>query len=161
MNNDDLRTALRNANPNPDTPQFGQDPDLDAIFATVIARLDLVGEAGPAVWESITAPIEATPTEANTDEQLGDGPTVDYLQQRPDESDEPSVRKGWSGVVAAVAATILVVVGVVVVVGVAERDSGDVVTDQASSPTVADPVSPPQVANPGPSLTVVDSLGYR
>ena len=70
--------------------------------------------------------------EAEADEQRGDDVMVDYLQQRPDKSDAPSERKGWAGVVIAVAATILVVVGVVIV---ADGNSGNVVTDPVSSPT--------------------------
>ncbi len=57
----------------------------------------------------------------------------DYLWQS-DDSAAPTQRKRWIGVVAAVAATILVAVGVL---AVAERDGEDV--DPALSPSVTDP----------------------
>ena len=80
----------------------------------------------PSVW-----------ADAEPDEHRGDDLMVDYLQQRPDRTKEPSEQKGWISVLVVVAATILVVVGVVVV---ADGDSGNVVTDPASSPSADDSV---------------------
>ncbi len=102
--------------------------------------------------------IEHSPVPPVPDPQRGDDLMVDYLHQRPDGSEASSERKGWPGVVAAVAATILVVVGVVVV---ADGDSGDVVTDPASTPSVTDPLPPAAESDTGPPVSVTESLGYR
>ena len=103
----------------------------------------------PDVWGSLAASVDSA--EAETDERCGDDLMIDYLQLRPDDSDLPSERKRWSGVVVGVAATILVVVGVVVA---ADGNSGDVVTDPASSPNVEEPTSAP---NPAPPTTTPSS----
>ncbi len=102
--------------------------------------------------------IEHSPVPPVPDPQRGDDLMVDYLHQPPDGSEASSERKGWAGVVAAVAATILVVVGVVVV---ADGDSGDVVTDPASTPSVTDPLPPAAESDTGPPVSVTESLGYR
>jgi hypothetical protein len=84
-------------------------------------------------------------------EQEADGPRDDPLMFNSgwsvDESTAPSDRKQWIGALSAVAATILVVAGVIVV---ANRDTGDVVPSSAG---VADPVSSP--AEPGPTVTLL------
>ena len=104
--------------------------------------------------------IEHSPVPPVPGPLRGDGPMVDYLQQRPDGRDAPSEPKGWRGAVLAVAVTILVLVGVVVAV---DRNGGDVVTDPASEPSAPDPVTTPTVTVPesSPSPTLVDALGYR
>ena len=110
----------------------------------------------------LVAPVDTAVDSAGVEADVprGDDLTVDYLQQRPDGSDAASEQKRWRGVVVAVAATILVVVGVVVV---ADGNSGDVVTDPASEPSATDPVATPTVTVPdsGPSPILVDALGYR
>ena len=91
--------------------------------------------------------IEHSPVPLLSDPQHGDDLMVDYLQQRPDESDASAERKGWSGVVVAVAATILVVVGVVVV---ADGNSDEAATDSSSPASMADPSLSLGVADPVP-----------
>jgi hypothetical protein len=68
-----------------------------------------------------------------------DDPAVRHLRQPPWDDDAQSRRKGWSGVVLAVAATVLVVVGVVVV---ADGDRGEEELEPTSS-SLTDPVAAP------------------
>ena len=118
-----------------------------------IVTPDQSGSQAASVDTAIQA-VEAEPAERPVDDLM-----VDYLQQRPDEGDAPSEQKRWSGVVVAVAATILVVVGVVVV---ADGNSGDVVTNPASSPAATDPVPSPSAADPVVAPSVLDPVsGYR
>jgi hypothetical protein len=95
--------------------------------------------------------------DAEPDEQLGDEPTVDYLRQ-PGESTAATQQKKWSGVVLAVAATILVVVGVVVV---ADGNSGEVVTDPASSPGVVDSASSNELSPAPEDQSVLGEVGRQ
>jgi len=88
----------------------------------------------------------ADPMQTETLDRIDDL-MVDYLQEQPDGSTAPAVRNRWSGVVGAVAAMFLVVVGVVVV---ADRNSGEVTSDPSSSPTVADPAASAGLADPLP-----------
>lgn len=92
--------------------------------------------------------LSERPAETSPGDRPGDDLVVDYLQPRPDGNHAPAGRKRWTGVVTAVAATVLVVVGVVVV---ADGNSGDVVTDPASSPNVTDPDVTPSVLDPSSS----------
>ncbi len=135
------------------------------------------GDASNRDNPSLGQPVEA-------DEHPGDRSSVDVLWEdvgRP----APSERGRWSGVAMAAAATILVVVGVVLV---ADGNDSGLVTEPASSsveadpvpsssisepassaaesdpvprPSVADAVPPPDVSESGPPPSVVDSLGYR
>ena len=91
-----------------------------------------------------------------------DGLTVIDLS-RPDEFGAPPARNRWRAV-AAVAAAVLVVGGVIVVT---DRESGVVETDPVSAPVTVGPVPSPTVTVPDPSgeselissPTVTDSLG--
>jgi hypothetical protein len=92
------------------------------IMALVI---ELAESAPPAPsYHQLEEVIDA---DAEAVKGIGDDLTVDYLPRR-DESSGPRKQGRWVGAVLAVAA-ILVVVGVVV----ADRNSGEVVTSQASS----------------------------
>ena len=98
------------------------------------------------------------------DDALQEPPSSDYVPQAepstaPDEITTHPKRKLRVSVVAAVAAAILLVVGIAVVL--TDGNSDDVVTDSDSSPRVADPVAPPGEAEPVPLSSVVDALGYR
>ena len=98
------------------------------------------------------------------EDALQEPPISDYLPQAepstaPDEITTHRKRKLRVSVVTAVAAAILLVVGIAVVV--ADQGSNDVLTDSDSSPSVADPVSPPGQAEPALPTGVVDALGYR
>jgi|GEM_PF-1096643 len=87
------------------------------------------------------------------EEQRVDGPRVDVLLEDV-ERPAPSERGRWSGVAMAVAAAILVVVGVVVV---ADGNGGEVRIGPASVPGATDPAgSSPDAADPVavPSVTV-------
>ena len=113
-------------------------PDLDQqlrAYFDVLAEevennvISRGGRSDMALLDHHDGPI--APQKLSKPEQTSaDDLIVDYLQQRPDESDTPTEHKRWFGVVVAVAATILVVVGVVVV---ADGNSGDVVADPAAS----------------------------
>jgi hypothetical protein len=89
--------------------------------------------------------------------QMGDRPTYLFelsseLDLRPARRDAGSSRKRWLGALAAVAATILVVVGVVVV---ADGNSDDVATDLTdviSSPGVDDVVASPDLTDPADEI---------
>jgi len=81
----------------------------------------------------ITEQKLAEPVQGSVDDLV-----VDYLQQRPDGSDASAERNRWSGVVGAVAAMVLAVVGVVVV---ADGNSGDVVSDPASTASADAPAA--------------------
>ena len=70
----------------------------------------------------------AAPAHESGDDDL----MVDYLRQRPDDRDTPSEQKRWHGIAVAVAATILLVIGIVLV---ADGNSGEVVIDTASTPS--------------------------
>ena len=92
-----------------------------------------------------------------SDEQRGEASSVEVLWEDV-ELPAPSETGRWSGVAMAVAAAILVVVGVVVV---ADGNNADVVTEPASTPTVTDPVPPAGESDTGPPPSVTDSLGYQ
>ena len=129
----------------------------------------------PDAWDRFLESIKPTGTrlfdvdsgEADVSEVWEFDVTVDRLQLRSEEGEPPPTWKGWSGVVVAVAATILVVVGVVVV---ADRNDTNVATDPVPSATTPDvvpspstpaPAPPAEVPEAGPAPSVVDSLGYR
>ena len=126
-----------------------------ALDATrVEPRPEFVAELGRRICEE--AASSADTAIVRTDdlrEQVGTN-LDDYLPQ-PSRRAAPSEQKRWSGVAVAVAATILVVVGVVVV---ADGNSSNVVTDPASSPSVDDPNPSPSVDDPVASTGVDDSV---
>jgi hypothetical protein len=103
--------------------------------ADILADSSL-GFLDPSASELTQSTTDSASVVVVADEQVGNELTADDLQLRPDDCDAPSEQKRWRGVVVA-AATILVVVGLVVV---ADRDNGDVVTDPAVSPVAAEPV---------------------
>ncbi|MGI9622458.1 MAG: sialidase family protein [Acidimicrobiales bacterium] len=133
-------------------------------IAELKARLELPrGDNDLTAAESFDR--EVADTGADVCESCGADLTVFELRV-PDESPAPGPRK-HRALVFAVAAAILLVVGVVVV---ADGDSSDVVTDPVlsattpepvPSPTPPDPTPAPEEADPGLSLSVVDSLGFR
>jgi hypothetical protein len=120
----------------------------------------------PDAWDRFRESIEPTGIpmfdvdsgESGVNEVRGDDLTFDYLLQRPEENAATAQNRGWPSVAMAVAVTILVVVGVVLV---AEGNRGVVVNDPAASPTVTEPVPSPTVADPVAPPSVVDALGYR
>jgi hypothetical protein len=118
-------------------PPVGNHPELlervRSDLMTIMTRSKTHEGHASDLRGSLATGVDSVETEA--DEQRVDELTVDYFQQRPDETYAPSEPNRWRGVVIAVAATILVVVGVVVV---ADGNSGNVVTDPASSPGVDD-----------------------
>jgi hypothetical protein len=122
-------------------------------MTTLEERLSALGNALDDHYGPITQHELTNPAQRSIDDL-----TVDYLQQRPDESDALPNQKRWRGAVMAVAAAILVVVGVVVV---ADGNGGDVVTDPASTPTVTDPLPPAGESDTDPPVSVTDSLVYR
>jgi hypothetical protein len=119
-------------------------------------RPEFVAELGQRIREeaasSAVSPIVWTDDQR---ESVGTNSVV-YFEQQADGSDALSDRKRWFSAGIAVAATILVLVGVVVV---ADRDIDDVEPDAPSSPSVTDPPPPPEESVP--PLSVVDSLGFR
>jgi hypothetical protein len=117
----------------------------------------------PSAVELMAPSVSSIDSAAHSVETEADRPRGDALMfdshWHVDESTTPSERKRWIGALTAVAATILVVAGAVVV---AERTSDDVVTDPASSPTVTGPaVSSPDVDDPVavPSVIVPPVVG--
>ena len=107
-----------------------------SVTVEEILRTEAPDASGPTVMFDATGdePYEWEERERS------DGLIVEYLVPRTGST----AQKRWIGVLAAAAATILVVVGVVVV---ADGDSGDVVTGPASSPSVdAPPVVDADVA---------------
>ena len=120
----------------------------DAEIAAQQPSLSLASEL-TIIDETLDASVDSAvePGQPESDQRHGDDLMVDYLHQQPYES--PAGRKGWTGVVVAVAATILVVVGVVVV---ADGNGGNAVTGPESLPGVADPVPSPSVGDAGSSL---------
>jgi hypothetical protein len=131
-----------------------------ALDATRVGpRPEFVAELGHRIREeaaaSAVSPIVWT---VDPPEPVGTDLVFDFEQQ-PDGTDALSDRKRWFSVGIAVAATILVVAGVVVV---ADGNRGDVVTDPASSPNVTEPpVSSPDVDDPVavPSVIVPPAVG--
>ena len=96
--------------------------------------------------------IERSPVPPAPEPQRVDDLEVDYLQLN-DSIAAPSEQGGRIGAFIAIAAAVVVVVGTVVVAG---GDSGDIVTDPASSPDAEDPVPAPSVDDPiaSPAETV-------
>jgi hypothetical protein len=102
----------------------------------------------PGEWGSLVGTVEAAnePARSEVCEACGsDLPVFDL--RHPGESAAPAPQKHRAVVVAAVAAALLLVVGIVV----ADRNSGNVVTDAAVSPSVSVPAAPRGVADPGAS----------
>ena len=108
-------------------------PDLDVQIRTYI---DTASE--PLTVDDVLGPPSAH------DEELSDDSMTDYLRLRPDES-EPSLQgRGGPRILVAVAAAVLVVVGVVWVGG----DNGRIVTEPAAVPTVTEPEAAPAPTEP-------------
>jgi len=98
------------------------------------------------------------PRQVEDDERDGEFPLVDYFRL-PNESAARRRETSRFGVVVAVAATILLVVGLGVV---ADGNGGDVATDPASSPAEDNPVPATSVTDPVDPPSVVDPVsGYR
>jgi hypothetical protein len=125
-------------------------PPADA-WERLVAEMSALPTAASAVTAEAPSLLESVvdrsvePVEAGPEEPRGDDLRVDYRQLRPDKSDAPSAPKRWFGVAIAAAATILAVVGVVVL---AEKDSGDVVTASSgeTGPALLPGVTDPNVS---------------
>ena len=123
-------------------------PEIETILSEYWDQL--IGQSRPVDVDAVISgrstvvvlDPEGGPHEADqqADAQRGVELMADYLRQRPGESAPTPARSGRSGVVAAVAAAILVVAGVLVV---ADGSGDRSVTDPASSPPEAGPVSSP------------------
>ena len=113
-------------------------------------RIDAPGREG-SLAASVDSALDST--EAEIGERSVEDQRVGYLHQRPDDNDAPRRQRGRFGFVAAVAASIVVVVGVVLAGGndgELETESGAAPERSESAPGVAEP--PADTAFPAPPL---------
>ena len=119
----------------------------------------LVAELPPGPVVVVDASAEVHTTLSREDDPVHDYVPKDDGGRSRDDTATLATRRWTLGVVTAVAAAILLVVGVVVVLG--DRDGGDVVTEPVSVPSVVDGATP-DVANPADAPGGFDPvLGYR
>jgi hypothetical protein len=146
---DPVTERLNAANPVPSVASFVP-TTVEAIeFLAIVHKLDLTDHAVP----------EPSTTQHQADaDWLGDDPEIFVLSQS-DQSTVGDQRRWWPAIIGAVAATLLLVLGLVVM---ADRNIGDTEVDPAISPTVTSPApSPSTTVVDAASSTILDSFGYR
>lgn len=110
------------------------------------------------VLRSLVASVDTSVESGQSEITITDEAVFELRQHV--ENRAPRPRKGWALIGAAVAATILLVAGLVVT----NQSDGKVVTDAASVPSVVDSVAPPAVVDSALSvwpLTFHDQAAYR
>jgi hypothetical protein len=142
---DPIAEQLAAANPVPSVEFLKPTLNEANEFVAAVKGLDMADPAAvsPDLIETLVRPNP--PLGAGSEVHRPDD-VVEYLRL-PERSAAPRRKNRWSGLVAALAATGLVVVGIV---AITDRSNGDVVTDPALS--VADPVA---------SDGAVDPFSYR
>jgi hypothetical protein len=130
------------------------------VVVQIRSYLETIEASAPPITLDELEQVSSQEEPASTFHEYADLTTLDLRQAEElplsGGGPAPTRRKQWTVVVAAVtAAAIVLVVGVVV----ADRDSFNVVTEPAVSPTVTEPTALPTVTEPAPSLTLTDSVG--